>query len=1374
MRPRTPRRVPAKLAFALAVALSFALLSGPASSLGAGTFLLGDQAIETATDSNPAGVAEAFQTTASASGSLATLTVYVDAGSTASRVVAGVYTNASGHPGALLTQGTLNAPTAGAWNDIPLTSVPIASGTTYWIALLGPAGTIKFRDRCCGKGTAAETASGTGLTTLPGTWTTGSAFKDGPFSAYGSAAVAPVLVVSPANLAFAGSVGGTNPPSQSLGISNGGTGSLQWSASPGAAWLAVAPGSGTGPATATVSADITGLAAGSYSTNVTVTAAGAQGSPQTVAVSLTVTAPDGQAPTAPGSLAAAPSGNTASLTWTASQDNVGVTAYDVYRSTTSGFTPAAGNRIGQTAATSFTDTGLAAGTYYYLVAAEDAAGNTSQPSNQASATISQQAPNTFLVGDQTIEARTDSNVAGVTEAFRTVAAAAGTLSAINVFVDSTSSATKLTAGIYADNGGHPGSLLAQGTLASPSAGNWNAVSVPAVAITSGATYWIALLGPAGSGTLKFRERGGAGTAEVSGATGLATLAQTWTNGSQFNDGPVSAWGAGQGPAGPPPDQVGQWSAPVSWPLVAVHMILQPTGNVLAIDAWADAPNTQRIWNPSNGTFVAVPYAANLFCSGHILLPDGRTLVVGGNVSADNGIKDATLFDSQTNTWSKAADMSVTRWYPTATVMGDGRVFVFGGDNIVDQGLPYSPSYFKEASQNSLPSIYNPVTNSWTDLTGSRLTTPLYPFLFQLSDGRIFDAGPDVTSRVINPATGAWSTVATSPFDGASAVMYLPDKIMKAGSYSNPDYFGANTYQATARTAVIDMSQANPSWRETAPMAFPRTYQNMTMLPDGTVLASGGMSTSDGVDLTKAVLPAEIWNPTTETWRTVASLTVGREYHSTALLLPDGRVLMAGGGQLPGRATNITSAEIYSPPYLFKGARPTITSAPSLVRYGASFTVSTPDAAQVQKVALIRTPSVTHAFDENQRYIPLSFTAGSGQLTVQAPSSSNTAPPGYYMLYILNGNGVPSVASFVRFPAPYEDTTAPTAPGNLTAAAGSGGTVSLSWSASTDDTGVARYDVYRSTVSGFTPSLTNRIAQPAGTTFQDTGLAAGTYYYVVKAEDAAGNLSAGSGQASATIGSSDTTPPNVAITAPSDGATLAGSVAVTASAGDDVGVAGVRFTLDGQTLGSEDTAAPYSVTWDTTTAANGPHTLAAVARDAAGNTTTATAVHVTVQNTAPPPLTYLFGDQTIEAANDSNAAGNAEAFTTTSATTGTVRKLTVYVAAGSAATSLIAGLYSDNGGHPGTLLAQGTLAAPVAGAWNDVPVPTAAVTAGTRYWIALLGPNGAGVLRFRDKCCTTGGAETSLQTGLAGLPATWTTGQRFNDAPMSGYASGTVP
>ena len=1266
---------------AVIVGAIVAFASASSVSRASGTVLLGDTSIEAKLDSNPAGLAEAFQTTASASGSVATLTVYTDASSTASSLVAGLYADAGGHPGVLLGQGTINAPTPGAWNDISLVGATVVSGAAYWVALLAPAGKLAFRDRCCGGGSPVETSSQKTLTSLPASWTTGAAYKDGPFSAYGTAAVAPVLVVSPSSLSFNASAGGANPPSQSLGISNGGLGTIAWSATSSAPWLSITPASGSAPTTSTVSVATSGLSAGSYAGSITVTAPGAQNSPQTVNVTLSVTTPDTQAPTPPAGLSATVSGNSVSLSWVGSTDNVGVTAYNVYRSPTSGFAYSGGTLIGQTTSAAYTDTGLSPGTYYYVVAALDAAANLSQASNQSSATVAVAPPSSNLVGDQTIEARTDQNVAGSAEAFRSVASAAGTLNTLKVFVDPSSAATKLTAGIYADSGGHPGALLAQGTLNAPAAGNWNDVPVAPVSITSGAAYWIAILSPNGSGTLRFRERGGAGAAESSATTGSTALPATWSTGASYNDGPLSAWGAGAGPAGPPPDQVGQWSAPVAWPLVAVHMVLLPTGNVLAMDAWGDAPNTQRIWNPSNGTFIAVPYGANLFCSGHILLPDGRTLVVGGNVAADIGIKDATLFDASTNTWSKAADMSVARWYPTATVLGDGKVFVFAGDAIVDMGLPYSPPYFKEASQNSLPSIYNPVSNTWNDLTSSRLTTPLYPFMFQLSDGRIFDAGPDVTTRVMNPGTWNWSTVTTSPFDGGSAVMYLPDKIMKAGSYSNPDYYGANVFSATGRTAVIDMSQTTPAWRETAPMAFSRTFHNLTLLPDGTVLASGGMSTSDGVDLTKAVLPAELWDPTTETWKTVASLTTGREYHSTALLLPDGRVLMAGGGQLPGRATNINSAEIYSPAYLFKGTRPTITSAPSIVNYGSSFTVATPDAAGIQKVALIRTPSVTHGFDENQRYIPLSFTTGSGQLTVNAPSKGNVAPPGYYMLFILNGSGVPSVASFVRFPTPTEDTQPPTAPANLTATPGSNGTVSLAWTASTDNVGVTSYDVYRSTSPGFAPSVVNKVGTSTNTTFQDVGLAAGAYYYVVKAEDAAANLSAPSAQASATV-----------------------------------------------------------------------------------------------QGTSPPPgTTFLVGDQAIEPKGDFNSAGLAEGFQTTSANTGTATQLSVYVDSTSTATTLTAGLYTDSGGHPGLLLSQGTLSAPVAGAWNDVSVPSTGVTSGAKYWIVFLSPNGAGTLRFRDRCCSGGAAaETSSQTALSILPAVWTTGAHYSDGPASGYAKGTIP
>src|SRR4029453_7450579 len=152
-------------------------------------------------------------------------------------------------------------------------------------------------------------------------------------------------------------------------------------------------------------------------------------------------------------------------------------------------------------------------------------------------------------------------------------------------------------------------------------------------------------------------------------------------------------------------------------------------------------------------------------------------------------------------------------------------------------------------------------------------------------------------------TSTWSTVATSPFDGHSAVMYRPNKMMKSGAWADPDFNSALAYNSHARTAVIDMSAPTPAWRETAQMNHPRSYHNLTLLPDGTVLASGGMTGSDGTDLSKAFLPAEIWNPDTETSTEVDALQNGRLYHSTALLLLGGRVLMAGGGALPGRAVD---------------------------------------------------------------------------------------------------------------------------------------------------------------------------------------------------------------------------------------------------------------------------------------------------------------------------------------------------------------------------------------------------------------------------------------------------------------------------------------
>ena len=193
--------------------------------------------------------------------------------------------------------------------------------------------------------------------------------------------------------------------------------------------------------------------------------------------------------------------------------------------------------------------------------------------------------------------------------------------------------------------------------------------------------------------------------------------------------------------------------------------------------------------------------------------------------------------------------------------------------------------------------------------------------------------------------------------------------------------------ALGHVSMVDMNGASPSWRAVAPLNFPRRRMNLTILADGTAIALGG--TRSGDDESQAVLDSEIWNPTTETWTTVAPMAEARMYHSSAVLLDDGRVLVAGG-----EAAGRLRAQIYSPAYLFNGARPTIASAPSTIGYGSSFNLASPDAGSITSVALIRDAAATHAFDQNQRYVPLAFSASGGGLSVTAPSSGSVAPPGF--------------------------------------------------------------------------------------------------------------------------------------------------------------------------------------------------------------------------------------------------------------------------------------------------------------------------------------------------------------------------------------------
>jgi hypothetical protein len=217
--------------------------------------------------------------------------------------------------------------------------------------------------------------------------------------------------------------------------------------------------------------------------------------------------------------------------------------------------------------------------------------------------------------------------------------------------------------------------------------------------------------------------------------------------------------------------------------------------------------------------------------------------------------------------------------------------------------------------------------------------------------------------------------------------------------------------------MINLNDNTPAWKPGTNMHFPRRQHNATVLPDGTVLVTGGTSGIGGdppgfSDETGAVHQAELWNPDTKQWTLMAAENTDRCYHSTALLLPDGRVLSAGGGEGANNKLH-TDAQIYKPPYLFKGSRPKISNAPSAIHYNSTFDVTVDASDSIKKVSWVRLGSVTHSTNMNQSLILLQFTQQGAKVTVTAPLNRNVAPPGHYMLFLLNQHGVPAVAPIIH-------------------------------------------------------------------------------------------------------------------------------------------------------------------------------------------------------------------------------------------------------------------------------------------------------------------------------------------------------------------------
>ncbi|MGW1543385.1 galactose oxidase-like domain-containing protein [Streptomyces sp. NPDC002309] len=487
---------------------------------------------------------------------------------------------------------------------------------------------------------------------------------------------------------------------------------------------------------------------------------------------------------------------------------------------------------------------------------------------------------------------------------------------------------------------------------------------------------------------------------------------------------------------------GRWDVlPVQNPVRSMHSVVLHNGKVLLIagsgnntDMFEAGTFTSAVYDPQTGDYEVIPTPDDMFCAGHVQLSDGRVLIMSGNKgypSADGtigyqGYKDSYIFDPATESYIKTNDMNDGHWYPSATILGNGDVISFGG--------------LKEDSSGSVTAeLWSDDEQQWQPLWKVNQTWSfwgLYPSMILMQDGRLFYSGSHVFGNNI-PGTGSAiydygaNTVTQVPGlqnkderDQSASVLLPPaqdQKVLTLGGgniESNP--------VANRLTDVIDLKQPNPSYVAGPPIPqgtvdlgngpVPQTgaqgkmYVSAVLLPDGKVLETGGALHNRA----NPVYESSIYDPATHTFDPVAADPEARGYHSSAFLLPDGRVMTTGDN--PGNGTWNHNVSVYTPPYLLKGQRPAITSViDTQWNYGDTqrITVDRP----IAKAELIRPAAVTHSSDPNQRFVDLPLSVDGNNIDLNVTSNPNMAPPGWYMLFAVDANGVPSVAKWVHLSGP---------------------------------------------------------------------------------------------------------------------------------------------------------------------------------------------------------------------------------------------------------------------------------------------------------------------------------------------------------------------
>lgn len=468
--------------------------------------------------------------------------------------------------------------------------------------------------------------------------------------------------------------------------------------------------------------------------------------------------------------------------------------------------------------------------------------------------------------------------------------------------------------------------------------------------------------------------------------------------------------------GPP---LGTWGPTISFPLVPVAAALLPGNRLLTWSAYsATAFGGSRgytqtsILDLTTGAVKqtqVVNTGHDMFCPGTSLLADGKIMISGGSSSSKT-----TLYNPATNAWTSGPDMKIPRGYQSNVTISTGEVFTLGGSWSGGIGNKHGEIWSAAGGWRTLPDVLS--DNILTDDPRGRFVSDNHAWLFAAPGGRVFHAGPSrqmnwITTTGRGSITSAGLRSDSPDAMNGDAVMYDVGKILTVG--------GATAYNnapGTARAYTIDINNGVKVTRA-ADLAFARSFANGVALPDGQVFVVGGQATASSFNDTSARMAPEIWNPATGKWTTLASMTIPRTYHSVALLLPDGKVFVGGGGLCGSCSTNHLDGEIFTPPYLLNAdgsarTRPTIATAPATAAAGSTIKVTT--GAPVAKFSLMRMSTVTHSVNTDQRRIPVTASSVSGNTaSLKLPADRGVLVPGSYLLFAIDGNGVPSVATTIR-------------------------------------------------------------------------------------------------------------------------------------------------------------------------------------------------------------------------------------------------------------------------------------------------------------------------------------------------------------------------